>query len=74
MKLTIEQKVNNVAITESKTVITIAGVGIQGSSTIPSGGEEHMMLVKKSALNYDMEWTDQPDELVIDANMNGGYF
>lgn len=74
MKLTIQQKINNVAITESKVVITISGVGIQGASVIPSGGAEHMILVKKSASNYDMEWTNQPDELVIDANMNGGYF
>jgi hypothetical protein len=74
MKLTIQEKINGVLISETKNVVTVSGVGIQGASIIPSGGAEHMILVKKSALDYDMEWTNQPDELVIDANMNGGYF
>ncbi len=79
MKLTIQQTINNVTIDDKSTVITISGVGIQGSSgsassNMPAGGSTNMLLAKNSNNDYDYKWTSELDDIVIDANMNGGYF
>jgi len=41
---------------------------------VPSGGSDKSILMKVSGSDYDTEWTDNLDNITIDANMNGGYF
>lgn len=53
---------------EEKIIIGPPGQGV------PSGGGDKMLLVKSSGDDFDTEWTSNLDNIVIDANLSGGYF
>lgn len=81
MKITIQETINNVAVSSQGTVVTVSGVGIQGasgsgggSSNLPSGGNEDMLLAKNSNSDYDFKWTANPDNLWLSSSFSGGTF
>ena len=41
---------------------------------VPSGGRNNMLLVKASGDDFDTAWTNNLDDVVLDANLSGGYF
>lgn len=56
------------------TKVEVKGVGLQGGTYIPTGGDADMILTKKSSSDYDMKWTNALEGITIDSSSNGGYF
>lgn len=71
--LEVSDTVLNVTIQERVNNVTIAPIGIQG----PKGDPAYPTLEANKILTNDgvnVMWTDAPNNLTIDAMMNGGYF